>query len=462
MTPDRMTILPHPMSRLFLLSLLSLLTILAGCASQTRQTAQNDVSARASAFTAPSADVTTHYLPAAIDLTRAPRDVWERIRRGFAIPDLQDPLVQTWTDYYAARPELVQRMSQRARKFLYHVVQALQERHMPTELALLPFVESAYNPMALSRAQASGLWQFMPATGRQYHLHQDWWRDLRRDPIASTDAALEYLSYLYEFQGDWYLALASYNWGEGAVRRAMQSNARDGLPSDYLSLTLPEETRNYVPKLQAIKNIIADPAKYGVTLPHVPDTPYFVTIQKTRTLDVTVAAQLAQMSEDEFKILNPSHKRPVIFGEEEPVLLLPADRAELFEANLAAHEGRLSVWEAYTSKPGESYATIAKRHGITPEQLRQINGLDDAARSPSTQTTLIVPAPGIRHVALDDPAWHESPTVRTHVVKRGDTLYAIARRYGTTVKVLQQLNHLRGSHLSLGKRLRVPGGRIRG
>jgi len=448
--------------RLFLLSLLA---ALVGCASQPRQSlepSEREAHAESpSAFTQP-AHANSMWLPAAIDLTRPPRDVWERIRRGFAIPNLQGDLVDKWTDYYASRPDLVQRVSQRAGKFLYHVVQALQERRMPTELALLPFVESAYNPMALSRVQASGLWQFMPATGRQYNLHQDWWRDLRRDPIASTDAALEYLSYLYEFQGDWYLALASYNWGEGSVRRAMQSNAREGLPTDYTALTMPDETRNYVPKLQAFKNIIANPAKYGVTLPHVPDTPYFVTIQKTRTLDLDVAAQLAQMSEDEFKTLNPSHKRPVIFGEPEPMLLLPADRVEVFEANLAAHQGRLSVWEAYTPKPGESYAAIAKRHGITLGQLRQINGLSDGQTRAAAQTTLVVPAPGIRRVALDDPAWRETPTVRTHVVKKGDTLSAIARRYGTTVKALQQLNRLRGTRLSLGKRLRVPGGRVRG
>jgi len=452
--------------------LLALLAVLTGCATQTGSesyapTQQEIQPARHASGTPevdrstmptrpPSADITiiTRHLPAAIDLTRPPRDVWERIRRGFAIPNLSGDLVDEWTNYYASRPEAMYRMSQRAGKFLYHVVQALEERGLPTELALLPFVESAYNPTALSRMQASGLWQFMPATGRQYNLHQDWWRDLRRDPIASTDAAMEYLGYLYEFQGDWHLALASYNWGEGSVRRAIARNAREGEPTDYSALHMPDETRNYIPKLQAIKNIVADPEKYGVTLPHVPDMPYFVTVQKTHTLDVAIAAKLAQMSEDEFKTLNPSYNRPVIPGALEPVLLLPADKVEVFEENLARHQGRLSTWQTYQSKRGESYATIAKRHGLTIEQLRQINGLPDNSTRAVAQT-LLVPAPGMRP-ALDAPAWREAPTVRTHVVKPGDTLYAIARRYGTTVRAIQQLNRLRGTHLSLGKRLRVP------
>jgi len=434
------------------LFVLSLLVLLFGCASQTRQAAEEKVSEiSVPAPVAVPAVRAAPSLPAAIDLTRPPRDVWERIRRGFAIPNLTGDLVDDWTNDYASKPERIQLMSQRAGKFLYHVVEALEARGLPTELALLPFVESAYNPMALSRMQASGLWQFMPATGRQYNLHQDWWRDLRRDPIASTDAALEYLSYLYEFQGDWHLALASYNWGEGAVRRSMARNAEAGKPTDYSAIRLPNETRHYIPKLQAIKNIVADPQKYGITLPHVPDMPYFVTVQQTRTLDVAVAAQLARMSEDEFKTLNPAHKRPVIVGE--PVLL-PADRAAVFQANLDAHQGRLSDWETYTAKPGESYAAIAKRHGITREQLLQINGLDRGLSRASAQA-LLVPAPGVRP-ALNSAAWREPPTVRTHVVKPGDTLYALARRYGTTVRTLQQLNQLRGSRLSLGKRLRVP------
>src|SRR5690606_29944884 len=243
------------------LFLLSLVVVLAGCATQSDRHAQGS----RNAYTA--ADISR-----TIDLTHPPRDMWDRIRRGFGVPNLQSELVDQWTQYYASRPESIYLMSQRASKYLYHIVDELDRRDLPTELALLPFVESAYNPTALSRSQASGLWQFIPSTGRHYKLEQDWWRDMRRDPIASTNAALDYLSYLYEFQGDWYLALASYNWGEGAVRRALERNEQKGLPLDYRSLPMPEETRNYVPKLQAIKNIVANPQKYGMTLPPISNT----------------------------------------------------------------------------------------------------------------------------------------------------------------------------------------------
>ena len=221
-----------------------------------------------------------------VDLTNPPADAWDRIRRGFAIPNLNTDLSQQWTDYYASHPEAVQRMAERAGKYLYFIVDEINRRGLPTELALLPFVESAYNPTALSRAQASGLWQFVPATGQHFNLKQDWWRDERRDPIASTNAALDYLEKLFEMQGDWYLALASYNWGEGSVQRAMAKNEAAGQPTDYLSLNMPDETRNYVPKLQAIKNIIADPQRYAVALPPVGNTPYFVTVQKLSLIHI--------------------------------------------------------------------------------------------------------------------------------------------------------------------------------
>src|SRR5690554_1952836 len=243
------------------LLILLFVAALAGCASNSNHT-----------------PVKTSYRAAdtsrTVDLTHPPRDMWDRIRRGFAIPNLQSELVDEWTAYYASHPQSVYRMSERAGKYLYYIVEQLEERGLPSELALLPFVESAYNPTAYSPAKASGHWHFIPSTGLHYNLKQDTWRDLRRDPVASTNAALEYLTYLYDFQGDWYLALASYNWGEGAVKRAVERNAGQGLRTDYISLAMPDETRNYVPKLQAIKNIIANPERYGITLPEIRNEPY--------------------------------------------------------------------------------------------------------------------------------------------------------------------------------------------
>lgn len=420
-----------------------------------------------------------------IDLTHPPHDMWDRIRRGFAIPNLQSDLVDEWTQYYASHPQSVYRMSERAGKYLYYIVEQLEERGMPTELALLPFVESAYNPTAYSRAKASGLWQFIPSTGLHYNLEQDTWRDLRRDPIASTDAALEYLSYLYDFQGDWYLALASYNWGEGAVKRAIDRNAGQGLRTDYISLTMPGETRNYVPKLQAIKNIIANPEQYGMTLPEVHNEPYFTTVAEPPTLDLATAARLADMSLDDFMALNASFNRPVFLAEHKPTLLLPTDRVHIFNANLAAYKAQRGNWPTYTASKGESYAAIAKKFGVSLEQLREVNGLGANSTGKAAQTLVIpsgLPAgEGVQLAALEQSTVSDAPTpasrqviaqqhrrdvvvvrkntskTRTHTVRKGDTLFALARRYNTSVGELRKLNNLRNDKLLHGKRLQVPG-----
>ncbi|TEA79030.1 transglycosylase SLT domain-containing protein [Allopusillimonas ginsengisoli] len=456
--------------RLFLLLIVA---ALAGCATQ--QQPKNPYAPTPKAYSAAETSRT-------IDLTHPPRDMWDRVRRGFAIPNLHTDLTDHWTNYYASHPEAVQRMSERAGKYLYYIVDELNRRGLPTELALLPFVESAYNPTALSRSKASGLWQFIPSTGRHFNLEQDWWRDERRDPVASTQAALDYLAYLYDFQGDWYLALASYNWGEGAVKRAMEKNAMAGNPTDYLSLSMPDETRNYVPKLQAIKNIIADPARYGIALPEVNNEPYFAVVEKNSDIDLELAAQLAEMPLDEFKLLNASFNRPIILAAHNPALLLPTDRVDIFNANLAAYKGRLSSWEVYKSKKGESYDAIAKRHGISVATLRNVNGISRKQSRALAQTLLIpatgsksAPTGGIVLASLEQPdvaapsrrkgdvkILRRQANVRTHTVRNGDTLYALAKRYKTSVTELRKLNNLKGNSISKGKQLRIPGTQIRG
>jgi membrane-bound lytic murein transglycosylase D len=453
------------------LLILLIVAALAGCAS----TSSQHYAKQDTAYIAKDTSRT-------IDLTRPPKDVWDRIRRGFAIPNLHGPLVDQWTAYYAARPEMIQTMADRARKYLYFIVDQVNQRGMPTELALLPFVESAYNPTALSHANASGLWQFIPSTGLHYNLQQTWWRDQRRDPIASTNAALDYLNYLYNMQGDWYLALASYNMGEGAVASAMQRNASQGLPTTYLALTLPDETRNYVPKLQAIKNIISDPAKYGITLPEIDNTPYFKTVRKSRDMDVAVAAQLADMSVEDFKSLNPSFNRPIILAEHHPVLLLPTNKVDIFNANLEAYKGRLSSWQLYQPRRGESYATIAQHHGISLAKLREVNGISTRQkRVVAMARAILVPVDAnngsVQFASLEVPSEDEPRTrtirrgkrverhsinARTHTVRPGDTLFSLARRYDTSVEKLRRLNNMRNNSLSIGERLRVPGTQIHG
>ncbi|HXT03675.1 MAG TPA: transglycosylase SLT domain-containing protein, partial [Casimicrobiaceae bacterium] len=214
-------------------------------------------------------------------------DLWDRIVRGYAIPDIHGPLVDKWEQWYAQRPDYVARMVERSRRYLYHIVTEVEARGMPTEIALLPIVESAFNPNALSVSRASGIWQFMPQTGKTFGLTQNWWFDSRRDVVAATTSALDYLQKLNAEFNDWPLSLAAYNWGEGNVRRAVARNRARGLPVDFDSLTrVADETRNYVPKLQAVKNIIANPQKYGLELADVPDAPYFTVVRTTVRMDV--------------------------------------------------------------------------------------------------------------------------------------------------------------------------------
>ncbi|RTL51486.1 MAG: lytic transglycosylase [Rhodocyclaceae bacterium] len=315
---------------------------------------------------------------ATIDLTAPPTDLWQRIRNGFAMPNLESPLVADRQAYYLNRPAALKVMVQRSRRYLYHIVSELEKRGMPTELALLPMVESAYNPLAQSPAKALGMWQFIPSTGRNYNLTQNWWLDQRRDIIASTNAALDYLQTIYEMNGDWHLALASYNWGENAVAKAVVRNQAKGLPTDYLHLTMPGETRYYVPKLQALKNIIADPALFGIQLDPIPNKPYFETVDMPATMDVATAAKLAEIPLDEFMALNPAYSRPLMPDNGNSSLVLPADRVSIFQANLVRHENQdkpLSLWKTAVLKPKEKLDAVAARYGISTARLKQINSI---------------------------------------------------------------------------------------
>lgn len=336
-----------------------------------------------------------------IDLTAPPTNLWERIRNGFAMPDLVNGQVTDRQAYYLNRPEYISRIIERSRRYLYFIVTELEKRGMPTELALLPMVESAFNPMALSSARASGLWQFIPATGRTYNLSQNWWYDQRRDVLASTTAALDYLQTIYEMHGDWHLALASYNWGEGAVARAIERNRQAGLPTDYQNLSMPAETRYYVPKLQALKNIIAQPQLYGIDLPAIPDRPYFATVDKPAGIDIELAARLAETPMDEFVALNPSYKRPVMPGGSVQPIVIPAEKVEAFHRNLRNHDEPFSNWATHRLRRGESIDSLAARLGISAGKLRAVNGVPPGWRVPVGHA-LLVPAAGMASVQLAD------------------------------------------------------------
>jgi membrane-bound lytic murein transglycosylase D len=406
--------------------------------------------------------------PAEADLEPLPipaGDLWERIVRGYRIADVNGPLVEKWEAWYAERPDYVARMVERSRRYLYHIVNEVELRGMPLDLALLPMVESAYNPRATSGARASGIWQFMPATGQTYGLRQNWWYDSRRDVLAATSSALDYLSKLEAEFGDWQLALAAYNWGEGNVRRAIARNAAKGLPTDFDSLTgVPDETRNYLPKLQAVKNIIADPAAYDLSLADVPDAPYFTVVHTSREMDVKRAAELAEMSQDEFLSLNPQHNRPVIAGADEYALLLPIDKAQVFATKLKLTQQPLVSWQAYRYRAGDTLPVVAARFGMSVETLKTVNGIGPKSYVPVGHTLLVPSQSPERGAgeALNHVVFTSVPEGRTfwYRVRRGDTLHRIAARYAVTAEELRRWNGLHGDALRLGMRVRVIGAAV--
>ena len=384
------------------------------------------------------------------------------MRNGFAMPDINNDLVLYHQQWYLNRPDYLRRMVERSSPFLHHIVEEIEKRGMPMELALLPMVESAYNPMAYSRARASGLWQFIPATGKRFKLDQNWWKDERRDIVASTAAALEYLQSIYDLHGDWHLALASYNWGEGAVARAVAKNKALDLPTDYLSLSMPRETQNYVPKLQALKNIFSNPTTLNdLGIPAIPNRPYFATVSKPNNIDVRLAAQLAGMPVQEFVALNPAHNRPVIVSDSP--MVIPAEKVDTFVSNLEAHEENnkpLSSWQSYTLRPGDKLESIAPRFGMTVANLKAINGIKGRIRIAPGLTLLVsgngaadmAPLPGQPRLPEADPT---PAKAQTHTVRRGETLPGIAKRYGTTAAELRHLNRLHNDNVAAGTRLTV-------
>ena len=404
---------------------------------------------------------------APIDLTSETDDLFQRIRNGFSMPDINDDLVLYHQQWYLNRPDYLRRMLERCSLYMHFIVEELDKRDMPMELALLPMIESAYNPMAYSRAKASGLWQFIPATGKRFKLDQDWWMDERRDIVASTSAALDYLESLYEMHGDWHLALASYNWGEGAVGRAIAKNRAQGLPEDYMSLSMPRETRNYVPKLQALKNILSNPNVFAqLGLPRIANRPYFGTITKTANIDVKVAARLAGMPVQEFVALNPAHNRPVI--KSDTPMVIPADKVDTFISNLEAHEENnkpLSSWRAYTVRPGDKLESVAPKFGMTVANLKAVNGITGRIRIRPGLTLLVSgngndqPLDTAEFPAQPLIAEPEPPASRTvvqrHLVRKTDTLASIAKQYGVSMVELKRMNRLRSEMLKPGMKLTV-------
>jgi membrane-bound lytic murein transglycosylase D len=365
---------------------IGLLAFLAGCAntSEWSSDASSKVNPRASQ--APRINLQSQ----SVGKVYAPSDnLWLRIRDGFQMQPMNTPLEIEQVRILSSRPDYLNRSMARSSRYLFYIVQEVNARNMPTEIALLPFVESAFVTNAKSSAKAVGLWQFMPATGKDFRLTQNVFRDERRDVVQSTDAALDYLQRLHTQFGSWELALAAYNWGAGNILKAQKRNAAAGLPTDYESLTLPRETRNYVPKLMAYRQIVLDPQAYGVVLPELENHPYFVALDVGNDIDVALAIKLAEIPADEFHSLNPSFNKPVILSNANQQILLPFAHAEIFQNNLKNYSKPLSSWTAVKISKTESADQAAKSLGVDVDTLRTINGIPKGMRIKAGSTVII-------------------------------------------------------------------------
>jgi membrane-bound lytic murein transglycosylase D len=351
---------------------------------------------------------------------------------------------------------------------------------MPMELALLPVVESAFNPLAYSRSRASGLWQFMPRTGRHYGLEQTWWLDERRDVIESTQAALSYLQYLHDyFEGDWLLAIAAYNGGEGTVSRAVQANARAGRDTGFFDLNLRTETRQYVPKLLAIRRLVADPQAYGLQFAPIPNRPYFDLVDPSRQIHIGNAAEIAGVSQDDMFALNPAYNRQTTPPQGPHRLLLPIEGATVLRQAMLIPDNDSRLWVAAVKEPsagthfvsrGETLSSIARHYGVSLGEIRAANNMNGSTIITGQRLQIPGRAPAARErpaearavpaavVAANDPtAFASSAGPQVHTVRTGDTLWGIARQYGVTVPELAAANGIdTHTRLALGTRLTVP------
>jgi membrane-bound lytic murein transglycosylase D len=394
-------------------------------------------------------------------------DLLDRIRAGYALPDAYNDDVAREIENYRSRPDYLDRTFRRGTRYLHYIVSEIERRGMPMELALLPVVESAFNPVAYSRSHAAGLWQFIPSTGKHFGLEQNWWIDERRDVIKSTSAALDYLQYLNgHFNGDWFLAIAAYNGGEGTIGKAIRQNAARGRPTDFFSLNLRAETRNYVPKLLAISRIVANPKAYGLQFSVIPNQPFFTVVDPGQQVDLGEAARMAGISSDDVFALNPAFNRMKTPPNGPHRLLLPIDNAQAFQQAYtsgtvppSAVPAQTEVLVGHRVRRGESLSAIARRYGVSVAALRDANQLGTTVIHPGDKLTIpgsetLVPArPG-----LPEQARTPRSTASVHKVRSGDTLWGVARRYGVTVPQLAAANEISAqSTLKVGTRLKIPG-----
>ena len=394
-------------------------------------------------------------------------DLWHRLRAGFALDhDASEPRVQAQLNWYKKHPRYIDRVVDRGSRYLHYIVSEAEKRGLPTELALLPVVESAFDPFAYSHGRAAGLWQFIPSTGKYFGLTQSWWHDDRRDIIAATDAALTYLDRLAtRFDGDYMLALAAYNSGGGTVSSAMRRNRKRNQPTDYWSLDLPRETRHYVPKLIALAKIFDDPQAHGIELPPLDDEPYFEIVDTGSQLDLAQAAELAGVDIDEIYLLNPSYNRWATSPDGPHRLLVPRDQAETFATALKSMDPAKRVsWRNYKVESGDTLSTIAKRYSTTPSVIQQVNNLDShiirigqrlMIPSAAEQAGTYSLSASERLARKQERSGKNANGTRVdYKVRSGDTFWDIAREHRVSVRQLASWNGMApGDPLMPGKKL---------
>ncbi|MDX1754977.1 MAG: LysM peptidoglycan-binding domain-containing protein [Marinobacter sp.] len=408
-------------------------------------------------------------IPPDVEDGGADHDLWQRLRNGFELDlSVDNPRMAQQLAWYRSHPSYLDRVSERGSRYLHYIISEVERRGLPTELALLPVVESAFDPFAYSHGRASGLWQFIPSTGKYFGLTQSWWHDERRDIVAATDAALTYLERLANrFDGDYTLALAAYNSGGGTVSRAIRRNRNAGKPTDYWSLDLPRETRHYVPKLLALARIYQDPAAYGITLPPLEDKPYFEIVETGSQLDLAQAANLAGVSMDEIYLLNPSYNRWATTPSGPHRLLVPASNAEQFRQGLSELpvEQRVS-WNNYQVQSGDSLIRIARKFNTTPDVIREVNNMRGDLIRAGQRLLIPTASKGSSAYALSQRqrlAATQSRGGRSgngqrveHIVQSGDTFWDIARDHGVSVRQVASWNGMApGDPLIPGKKLVV-------
>lgn len=395
-----------------------------------------------------------------------PDDLWQRIREGFRLPEAEDPKIRQQLSYFAARPDYMARVAERARPYLFHIVEQIEARDLPTELALLPVVESAFRPFAYSHGRAAGIWQFVPATGRHYGLTQNWWYDGRRDVLAATDAALDYLQHLSDlFDGDWLLAVAAYNAGEGRVMRAIERNRAAGRPGDFWSLDLPRETRHYVPRLLALRDLVQAPEVHGLSIPEIPNEPQIAAVELDHQIDLALAAELAGITVERLYQLNPGYNRWATAPEGPHRLVLPLELAEDFRTAVAERPpGSWLRWERHRVQPGESLIAIARRYHVTVDALREANDVNGSLIRAGSHLLVPVASRPSGEYALSAGERLRAQQNRqragrertSYVVRSGDSFWSIARRHGVGVRELAGWNNMApGDTLRVGQQLAI-------